>query len=361
MDVPQAFLNNIFFEGIGVGIGAEISGSTESVGGGSFYEITPIQTFAWDGGHNTGTAAEKDDWGKAANWDLDIAPATTAQKAIVMAGVVKTATDMNGAYIIHSLTFRADAGPFTISSSTGDTLTIHGGGILNNDADDQTVAVPIKLGEDQNWNASAGNIIVTGAVDTNTKTLTVTGGEDTTISGLISNTGGITKTGAGTLTLSNTGNSFTGDLLVSGGTLLLGASGVLPDATADMTLGGGTFDTGGFDETLATLTLTDNSTIDLGSGSDSLLNFADSDPAATWTSGKILTITNWSGSASGGGSEGIFLVLISGVFPRHRWTRSDFSILSETEAPMAPRSCPPTSLSPCLSRPRFSAPDCSAA
>jgi autotransporter-associated beta strand protein len=88
---------------------------------------------------------------------------------------------------------------------------------------------------------------------------------NTLISGVISNgsaTNGIIQmTGTGTLTLSNTGNSYTGGTFAAGGgTLKLGAAGVIPDGSA-VTVGAGTvvgtstLDLNSFSETIAGLSL----------------------------------------------------------------------------------------------------------
>ena len=71
-----------------------------------------------------------------------------------------------------------------------------------------------------------------------------------------------------------------------------------------MVLGGGTFSTGGYSQAMtSTLTLQDNSAIDLGVGSTtSVLSFGDSS-GATWTAGKTLTVEDWSGVLTGGGNE----------------------------------------------------------
>jgi len=80
--------------------------------------------------------------------------------------------------------------------------------------------------------------------------------------------------------------------------LLLGANNVVADTVAT-TLNGATLDTGGNSDTLGTLTLSSDSTIDLNSGS-SVLRFADSS-GSSWTGSTILTITNWTGTPDTGG------------------------------------------------------------
>ena len=127
------------------------------------------------------------------------------------------------------------------------------------------------------------------------------------------------KSGAGQLTLTGA-NTFSGATTIGGGTLeasaanaLGGTSGVVVNTgrtlllsgtgdrvknTAGFTLGGGTLDTAGagVSETLGVLTLSSTSTINLGATTN-VLNFADSS-AATWGGGLILTVCNWSGSAT---------------------------------------------------------------
>jgi len=87
---------------------------------------------------------------------------------------------------------------------------------------------------------------------------------------------------------------------VNDGTLQLGASNVIANSV-DMNLGGGTFDTDGFNERVDTLTLSASSTIDMGAGA-SVLEFSDSSGVA-WTGGAVLTVANWSGNLNGGGTD----------------------------------------------------------
>src|SRR5207302_642420 len=86
----------------------------------------------------------------------------------------------------------------------------------------------------------------------------------------------------------------------TGGVVLLGASDQIDDAVT-LTLAGGVFQTGGYNEQLSTLKLTASSRLDLGSGA-SVLKFAASSGIG-WTTSTILTVSNWNGSVLGGGNS----------------------------------------------------------
>ncbi len=90
------------------------------------------------------------------------------------------------------------------------------------------------------------------------KTLT-TGASSYTLAGTISGAGALTKAGAGTLTLSSGGTfSYTGATGISDGTLALGASNQLGDASA-LNVTGGVLDFAGFSDTVGAVTLTGGS------------------------------------------------------------------------------------------------------
>ena len=116
------------------------------------------------------------------------------------------------------------------------------------------------------------------------------------ISGAITNTAtgwGILKDGAGTLELTGA-NTYTGTTTVSVGTLKLGASDVLPNAS-NIIIGTGTLDTATFTDTTGTLDVSAAAAINLGSGAT--LAFADSN-AVDWTGGTLnITGTFVSGSS----------------------------------------------------------------
>ena len=106
----------------------------------------------------------------------------------------------------------------------------------------------------------------------------------------------------GTLVVSGS-LSGTSSVNVNAGTFRLGANNPINDL-ASITLGNGTFDTGGFSDTTGTLTLDGTATLDLGTGA-SILNFADSSAnSPAWTG--TLRITDWSGSPFGSGTDQLF-------------------------------------------------------
>lgn len=157
-----------------------------------------------------------------------------------------------------------------------------------------------------NQTQAIGSIAGSGSVTLGSGALTVgTAGvaTDMVFSGSASGAGTITKTGTGTLSLAQaTGsNAFAaGTLVVSQGTVELGASNILSD-TSTLRLSGGTFKVGGdFSDLVGNLSLTATSTIDYTNATSSL-TFT----TATRTGG-VLIIDNWAGDFSGGGASQLF-------------------------------------------------------
>jgi autotransporter-associated beta strand protein len=178
---------------------------------------------------------------------------------------------------------------------------------------DQTIAgVSIS-----NSTATTGSVNIKQITNSSatTKTLTINNASANTFTNtntinqvLIAGNLNLNKTGTGTLTLTGgagTGqNTYTGSTTIAAGTLALGIADRLPDATT-IILSGGTFSTGGFNETVGALNMTASSTINLGTAA-SILHFANSS-AQSWTPGTTLTISNWSGTTGvGGGTDQVF-------------------------------------------------------
>lgn len=111
---------------------------------------------------------------------------------------------------------------------------------------------------------------------------------------------------SGTTILTKKYNKNQGEIIINGGTLLLGGGNLINNSVG-MTLNGGTFDTNGQQDALGTLTLSNNSTINLGNGS-SLITFASLNYI-----GGTLTINNWSGDVNGGGTDRLIFSNTSGI------------------------------------------------
>jgi autotransporter-associated beta strand protein len=101
----------------------------------------------------------------------------------------------------------------------------------------------------------------------------------------------LNKTAAGTNAI---GNVLT--TVSASGELQLGKANQIADS-GDLTLGGGKFNTGGFNETLDQFRMTQSSSIDFGAGA-SVLTFSQ-----LMSGTGVLTIDGWTGSLAGGGTD----------------------------------------------------------
>ncbi|MFZ0916676.1 MAG: autotransporter-associated beta strand repeat-containing protein, partial [Candidatus Udaeobacter sp.] len=162
----------------------------------------------------------------------------------------------------------------TISASVAQILTINGEGIVgqgvilidNTNAFTLTIDCRVALGAPQTWTNNSGNLFtVSGATLAlgGSDTLTVNGTGDTLISAVISGGMGsdFIKDGTGTLTLTAL-NTYDGDTMVNGGTLLVNGSYTgMGDATVN---NGGTL--GGTGIITGTMTVNAGGTLAPGNG-----------------------------------------------------------------------------------------------
>ena len=164
-------------------------------------------------------------------------------------------------------------------------ITVNDGSTLQFSGNTGTVTRPIVLNGAVTVGNGGNNVAIIGSNITmnGTTTFTATNTNGTgilTLNGSIGETGGsraltLTANGTGVNTLILGGNNtYTGDTIVNGGILQLGASNRIADVSR-LTLGGGTFNSGGFNETMGPLNLMTPSTLDFGNGA-SILHFANS-------------------------------------------------------------------------------------
>jgi len=197
----------------------------------------------------------------------------------------------------------------------GSTLTVSQGTTLL----DSTTVLDGGTGASKGTLVLQGDLLVDNPLVGNSPNITFDSSSNRSISAetgirSINDVGTITKTGSGTLTIASSINNLEANrIVINQGTLLNGTNDQISNDT-NMTLAGGTYDTGGFDEILGTLTLSANSVIDLnnsGGGGDSILRFDDSS-ATAWAGGSSLQITGWSGLLSGGGTDQVYFGTDSG-------------------------------------------------
>jgi hypothetical protein len=193
--------------------------------------------------------------------------------------------------------------------NTFEPVTVHGastfGAISNNSTNEATFNGPVTLLNYAYFNGAAGKLNLTNTIG-GTGRLFLAGIQGGSISGAISVSGGLSVTN-GIWTISGA-NTYSDSTKVSiGKTLILGATGAIPDGSP-LALSG-TFKTGasiGFSENIGTLIITDNANIALGTGVHTL-TFANSS-AATWTVAKTLTITGWAGTKGQSSTAGKIMV-----------------------------------------------------
>ncbi|NEN22790.1 hypothetical protein G3O08_04655 [Cryomorpha ignava] len=145
-----------------------------------------------------------------------------------------------------------------------------------------------------------GGLIGSRNIDMAGKTLEIgNNGNNTTYSGALSN-GALTKIGSGSLTLSGV-STYTGNTRLQSGILAISAANRIDDGSK-FVFDGGTFSTGGFNESIGTAVINIGSSIQLGLGSHEL-HFQASD-LEVWATGSILTVFGWTGDAGSSGTSG---------------------------------------------------------
>jgi autotransporter-associated beta strand protein len=242
--------------------------------------------------------------------NVNLTNASTNSTFTLASGATLT---VDGAASAMTISAGADARPVNLDGR----LNLHNGGTLTVTQGttrlDSTTVFDGGTGATKGTLVLQGDLVVDNPLASNVPNITFNSDSNRSISAetgirSLNDIGTVTKTGTGTLTIaSNINNIEANTIVITQGTLLNGASDQISNDT-NMVLGGGTYDTNGFDEILGTLTLTANSTIDLndsGGGGDSILRFADSS-AMAWVGGSNLQITGWTGLTTGGGTDQVY-------------------------------------------------------
>jgi autotransporter-associated beta strand protein len=281
---------------------------------------TSLKAQTWDGG------GANNNWSTAANWNPDGVPVNNGTANLVFAGNVRTSNIIDVSLDVNSLTFSNTAGLFAMSGASP--LTIRGGGITNNDTQQQLLAAVITLGASQTWTAASGPLYFDGSVNTGGFLLTVSGSSATTMLAQLTGSGGLTKSGTGMLTLGDPeNNTYTGDTTVQAGMLVLNKATADAAIRSDLFIGGGggaaTVRLDADSQILATaglqVTISPNGLLDLNNHSDIIQDLAANGGAVSTGTGTLTILgtvtsnTNGSAAVIGGnlslsGGTGVFQV-----------------------------------------------------
>ncbi len=181
----------------------------------------------------TGAATPDARWGTAANW-LD----TNSLTGVPAVGDSLIFAGNTGAINTNNLAAGLGLGSITYNTfsflnvPTGANNLILTNGITDNDGFN-TNNIPILLGANQGFtnNAAGAPLVLGGTLDLNGFDLTIGGGGNVYLNGVVSGNGGVIVNGSGTLRL-GAANTFTRGVTVNSGTVQMGNTGGIPNGTA---------------------------------------------------------------------------------------------------------------------------------
>ena len=176
------------------------------------------------------------------NWGNSAAPGFVGD-SLTFAGIVNTNPSMDLSYTVTGVTFSNNAGMFDITTGNGSILTLTANGVLNNSTNAQGLNVPLVMTSAQMLNAASGSLALSQTINNGGYILTVGGASNTVVSGAISGSGGLTKTNTGELILTGA-DTFTGNLFVKRGTVVVDTGGSVNDSTTWCSIGQDGNDTG---------------------------------------------------------------------------------------------------------------------
>jgi hypothetical protein len=216
----------------------------------------------------------------------------------------------NGTLLTDNFPVRMGIRPITLgTASTSGTLRFTGTSAVAT-----SIQFNVNAGGGAIYNASTTNFASnTGFTINGPLTVGAENSGNLSIAGAIAGTSGVNynSTGSGKVVLA-IAMTYTGATRITSGTMETNNPNRIAD-TSNIIMNGGTYSTGaatGNSDTVGTLQLLENSIIRLGDGGNShTLTFAASN-IVSWTSGKTLTITNWSGTPGTGGTASAGRIIV---------------------------------------------------